>query len=105
MSKFESFNVVFAANVYFDGKVSSRTVEFPDGTTKTLGLMLPGEYTFNTGKAELGEITSGSVSWRLAGSDKWTDVFGGQSFNVAGDSSFQIKVMEVTDYVCSFLDA
>ncbi len=97
MSKFESVNVVIAANVYFDGKVSSRTVEFPDGTTKTLGLMLRGEYTFNTGKPELMEITSGSVSWRPTGSDKWTDVSGGQSFKVAGDSSFQIKVMEVTD--------
>lgn len=104
MSKFESVNVIKAANVYFDGKVNSRTVEFPDGTTKTLGLMLPGEYTFNTAKPELMEITSGKASYCLAGESNWQDVTGGQSFNVPGESSFQIKVEEITDYVCSFID-
>ena len=104
MAKFESINVVKAANVYFDGKVSSRTVEFPDGSTKTLGLMLPGEYTFNTDKPELMEITSGQVSYCLAGEETWNDVSVGQSFNVPGSSSFQIRVVEITDYICSFLD-
>jgi uncharacterized protein YaiE (UPF0345 family) len=105
MSKFESVSVVKAANVYFDGKVSSRTIEFSDGSTKTLGLMLQGEYTFNTGRPELMEITSGHVSYCLAGEDNWIEVSGGQAFNVPGDSSFQIKVEEVTDYICSFLDS
>ena len=40
MSKFESVTVVKAANIYFDGKVTSRTVKFADGTSKTLGIML-----------------------------------------------------------------
>ena len=35
MSKFESVTVVKAANIYFDGNVTSRTVEFADGTIKT----------------------------------------------------------------------
>lgn len=105
MSKFESVNVIKAANVYFDGKVSSRTVEFSDGSTKTLGLMLPGEYTFNTDKPELMEITSGKVSYCLAGEDSWNSVSGGADFRVPGKSSFQIKVEEITDYICSFLDA
>ncbi len=105
MSKFESVNVIKAANVYFDGKVSSRTVEFSDGTTKTLGLMLPGEYTFNTDKPELMEITSGKVSYCLSGEETWHDVSGGSDFNVPGASSFQIKVEEITDYICSFLEA
>ena len=105
MSKFESVNVVKAANVYFNGNVSSRTVEFSDGTTKTLGLMLPGEYTFNTEKPELMEITSGQASYCLAGDDNWQSVSGGESFNVPGDSSFQIKVEQITDYICSFLDS
>lgn len=105
MSKFESVNVVKAANVYFEGKVSSRTVEFSDGTTKTLGLMLPGEYTFNTDKPELMEFLSGKATYCLKGEDQWNEVEGGQSFNVPGSSSFQIKVTEVCDYICSFIDA
>lgn len=103
MNKFESVSVVKAANVYFDGNVSSRTVEFSDGSTKTLGLMLPGEYTFNTDKPELMEITSGEVSYCLKGEETWNSVSGGQSFNVPGQSSFQIKVTTITDYICSFL--
>ena len=105
MSKFESVNVIKAANVYFDGKVTSRTIEFKDGSTKTLGIMLPGEYTFNTGKPELMEITSGQVSYCLAGKESWTNVVGGSEFHVPGNSSFQIKVTQITDYICSFLES
>ena len=104
MSKFESVSVVKAANVYFDGKVSSRTVEFSDGSKKTLGLMLPGDYQFNTDKAELMEITAGKASYCLAGEETWNQVESGSSFNVPANSSFQIKAEEITDYVCSFLD-
>ncbi len=103
MKKLESVNVVKAANIYFDGKVSSRTVEFADGSIKTLGIMLPGEYKFNTGKPELMEIQSGQLSYCLAGETQWHNVQGGQSFNVPGNSSFELKVTQVADYICSFL--
>ncbi len=103
MSKFQNVTVVCKANVYFDGKVTSRTVEFPDGSVKTLGVMLPGEYTFNTGKPELMEIQSGEISWCPAGSTTWETVRGGGEFRVAGNSSFQIKVTSIADYICSFL--
>lgn len=49
--QFENVTVIKKANVYFDGKVTSRTVLFPDGSRKTLGFMLPGEYEFNTAPA------------------------------------------------------
>jgi len=103
MSKFEAVAVVKAANIYFDGKVTSRTIEFPDGSIRTLGIMLPGEYTFNTGKPELMEIQSGQLTYCLAGESTWQEVGGGQSFDVPGNSSFSLKVTQVTDYVCSFL--
>lgn len=32
MSSFENVTVLTKANVYFDGKVTSRTVQFADGT-------------------------------------------------------------------------
>jgi hypothetical protein len=103
MSKFESVTVVKAANIYFDGKVTSRTVEFADGSTKTLGVMLPGEYKFNTGKPELMEIQAGALTYCLAGETTWHEVKGGQAFNVPGNSYFNLKVTEVADYICSFL--
>ena len=103
MNKFEAVAVVKAANIYFDGNVTSRTVEFPDGSIKTLGIMLPGEYKFNTGKPELMEIQSGQLTYCLIGESNWHEVSGGQSFHVPGNSSFSLKVTQVTDYVCSFL--
>lgn len=36
MDKFENVTVVKAANVYFDGKVTSRTVLFENGEKKTM---------------------------------------------------------------------
>jgi len=60
MSVFEHVTVTREANIYFDGKVTSRTITFADGTTKTLGIIQPGEYTFTTAAAELMEIISGA---------------------------------------------
>lgn len=103
MNKFEAVNVIKAANVYFDGKVTSRTIEFTDGSVKTLGIMLPGEYKFNTGKPELMEIQAGQLTYCLAGETQWHEVKGGQSFEVPGNSYFELKVTQVADYICSFL--
>ena len=69
--RFENVTIVKRANVYFDGKVTSRTVEFPDGTRKTLGVMLAGEYQFDTGVEELMEVLGGEMTVKLPGSDEW----------------------------------
>lgn len=103
MSKFEQVSVVKAANIYFDGNVTSRTVEFPGGEVKTLGIMMPGEYRFGTEKKELMEILAGSVEVLLPGADSWQKVDGGASFEVPANSAFDIKVLAVTDYCCSYL--
>ena len=102
--EFSGVTVVVPANVYFDGAVTSRTLRFPDGSEKTLGLMQPGEYEFGTDKPELMEITAGKVSVQLAGEEAWSDYAAGDSFNVPGSSKFRITATEITDYVCSFLD-
>lgn len=103
MSSFDQVSVAVKANVYFDGNVSSRTLTFPDGSIKTLGLMLPGEYHFNTDAPELMEITQGSIEYRLTESEDWQKVSAGGQFNVPGSASFDIRALEVVDYCCSFL--
>jgi len=104
VKKFSNVSVVVPANVYFDGKVTSRTVEFADGSKKTLGIMSPGEYEFSTGAPELIEITAGRLEVLLPGAAEWRSVQGGESFDVPGDSSFKLKIQELTDYVCSYID-
>ena len=103
MSKFKGVTVVKKANIYFDGKVTSRTVIFADGSKKTLGIMLPGEYEFSTGEKELMEIISGEMDVLLPGEDAWRNITGGQSFEVAGNAKFKVKVKTLSDYCCSFI--
>ncbi|MDH3998713.1 MAG: pyrimidine/purine nucleoside phosphorylase [Desulfuromonadales bacterium] len=103
MSEFQNITIVKQANVYFDGKVTSRTLRFADGSIKTLGVMLPGEYTFNTDDKELMEILSGELEVQLPGSDAWISVRGGESFEVAANASFSLKVHVLMDYCCSFV--
>ena len=103
MSEFSGVTVVREANVYFNGGVTSRTILFPDGTKKTLGIMLPGEYEFNTTAAELMEILSGELDVMLPGKDGWLRFAGEQSFEVPANSKFSLKVISLTDYCCSFL--
>ena len=104
MSSFDNVSITRNANIYFDGQVTSRTVQFAGGEKKTLGIMLPGEYRFNTDSRELMEIQQGEVSVKLDGQQDWTDYGSGSSFEVPGDSVFDIKVNTVTDYCCSYLD-
>jgi len=104
MSEFNNVSITREANVYFDGNVTSRTVTFADGTTKSLGIMMPGDYTFGTAKAELMEIMAGELTYRLDGTEEWIGIKGGESFNVPADSSFDLKVSELVDYCCSYLD-
>jgi len=103
MPEFKNVTVVKKVNSYFDGKVTSRTVLFPDGSKKTLGVMLPGEYEFGTGDKELMEILSGELDVLLPGEKTWKSITGGQSFNVAANAKFQLKVKKLTDYICSFI--
>ena len=103
MSTFDDVSVVIQANIYFDGKVSSRTILFPDGSKKTLGILLPGEYHFNTDAPEHMKITEGLVEYRLNENDGWKRVEQDGEFNIPGNSSFDIRVITVTDYICSFL--
>lgn len=103
MSEFTSVTVLKKANVYFDGKVTSRTVVFADGSRKTLGIMLPGEYEFNTGEKEIMEIMSGRLDVLLPGEASWRSIQAGESFEVAGHAKFSLTVKELTDYCCSFV--
>lgn len=105
MSEFTNVTIVKKANVYFDGNVTSRTIRFSDGTEKTLGFMLPGEYQFNTGDKEIIEVYSGYLEVLLPATEKWKMVNTGESFEVPANSKFTVKINNAVDYCCSFLKA
>ncbi|MEY8353567.1 pyrimidine/purine nucleoside phosphorylase [Lachnospiraceae bacterium 54-53] len=100
--KFEKVDVVKEANVYFDGKVTSRTVFFQNGERKTLGFMLPGEYEFSTGAEEFMEVLGGGMDVCLPGESSFTAYKKGGNFVVGADSKFRVLVREYADYCCSY---
>lgn len=101
--RFEDVSVICKANVYFDGRVASHTVLFPDGRKKTIGLIYPGAFKFNTDAPERMEIISGACRVRQAGEDRWEPYAAGTFFMVPGNSSFEIAVEDgIAEYVCSF---
>ena len=102
MSEFKSATIIREANVYFDGKVTSRTVIFENETRKTLGFMLAGEYSFNTDAAETMEILGGEMDVLLPGSSRWKTVKAGESFEVPAHSKFDLIVNAFADYCCSY---
>ncbi|QMV43373.1 MULTISPECIES: pyrimidine/purine nucleoside phosphorylase [Cohnella] len=104
MSQFNNVSVVKKANVYFEGKVTSRAVIFEDGTKITLGIMLPGEYEFGTAQKEIMDIQAGELSVLLPGNDQWLEIKEPTKFEVPANSSFKLQVKTVTDYICSYID-
>ncbi|MBN7576415.1 MULTISPECIES: pyrimidine/purine nucleoside phosphorylase [Clostridium] len=103
MGEFKNVTAVKKANVYFDGKVTSRTIIFEDGERKTLGIMLPGDYEFGTGDKEAMEILGGAMDVKLPGSDKFVTYKEGDTFIVPANSKFSLIIKEVADYCCSYI--
>lgn len=100
--EFKNVTLVKAANVYFDGKVTSRTFYMEDGERKTLGFMMPGEYNFGTGVAEIMEVLGGEMEIKLPGETEFVTYGAGTSFNVPANSKFDVKVATYADYCCSY---
>ena len=95
---------VTKANVYFDGKVVSHSLILHDGSKKTLGLIYPGKYHFNTDKAERMEIVAGECAVTIAGQTTTTSYAVGRVFELPGKSGFEIEVKSgICEYICTFL--
>ncbi|HRC59752.1 MAG TPA: pyrimidine/purine nucleoside phosphorylase [Candidatus Propionivibrio aalborgensis] len=102
MSQFDNVSVVKRANVYFDGKCVSHSLLLADGTKKTVGVILPSSLVFDTGSPEVMEGIGGSCRVRMKGESDWSSYSTGQSFEVPGNSSFEISCDEPYHYVCHF---
>jgi purine/pyrimidine-nucleoside phosphorylase len=103
-SQFGGVTVLTKANVYFDGNVVSHTVLSADGSKKTLGLIRPGTYHFNTGAAERMEIVAGECSVTIDGTTGTHRYSAGTHFDIPAKSGFNIAVSTgLCEYICSFL--
>ena len=102
--EFKNVTAKALANVYFDGKVVSHGITLEDGSTKTFGLIYPGEYHFGTEAAERMEIIAGSCSVVQDATGETNKYATDDHFNVPANSGFTITVeSDVCQYICSFL--
>ncbi|MCE2572712.1 pyrimidine/purine nucleoside phosphorylase [Motilimonas eburnea] len=92
---------MFNVNEYFDGKVKSIAFQGQD-LPATVGVMAQGEYEFSTAAKEYMTVVSGSLTIKLAGSDAWQTFKDGETFEVAANSSFLVKVDVDTAYLCKY---
>ena len=104
MDNFKNVDVDKIANIYFEGKVISRNIYLKDGSKKTLGIMLIGEYEFNTVTRELMEIISGKIKLKLKDDNEWKLITSGMEFNIPKNSSFRLEVLELVNYTCSYFE-
>ncbi|WMJ84221.1 pyrimidine/purine nucleoside phosphorylase [Oscillospiraceae bacterium LTW-04] len=104
MDQFQNATIVKRANVYYDGKVTSRTIYLADGTRKTLGIIMPGEYEFGTAAKEKMEVLAGTLNALLPGSETWVAYGEGQMFEVPASSKFKVSTDIVVDYCCCYIE-
>jgi uncharacterized protein YaiE (UPF0345 family) len=102
--EFNNISIAKEANILYDGNITSRSLVFEDGSKKTLGIMLPGEYELNTVNKELIDINSGVVEVMLPAED-WVEYVAPATIEIAQNSKFKLRVTSLVDYCCSFVKA
>ncbi|HBS88803.1 MAG: hypothetical protein A2W91_03985 [Bacteroidetes bacterium GWF2_38_335] len=93
---------MFKVNEYFDGKVKSIGFENKEGKL-TVGVMKAGEYEFGTSTVEHMTVTSGKMDVMMPGESNWKTYNAGQTFIVAKDIKFKVKMAEDTSYKCLYV--
>lgn len=92
---------MFDVNEYFDGKVKS--LAFNAGNDKaTVGVMAAGDYEFGTSCIEHMTLISGEMKVKLPDENDWRDIALNETFIVAANSSFLVKIGCDTAYLCVY---
>lgn len=102
--EFKNARIVKKANLYYEGKVSSRTIYTESGVRKSLGIILPGEYQFGTEAEEIMEVLAGEMEVMRADETTFSLYKEGMSFVVPANSSFKTIVKVFADYCCTYKD-
>lgn len=100
---FEDVKVKINANIFEGGLCQSRTLIFPDGSKKTLGVYMPGDFEFDSHEPERVLITSGSVDVIFPGDLDWRTVNTGEYYDVPRNCVFHVRCRQISEYICDFL--
>ena len=101
--EFNHVSLMGPANVYFGGKVSSRTFFEPNGQRKTLGFVTAGEYEFSTSTVEYMELYAGEFELKLPGEQVFKKYTAGDTFTIPCGITFNVRTSTFADYCCTYL--
>ena len=90
---------MLSSNEYFDGTVKSIGFDSEKGPC-TAGVMDIGDYKFTTDCIELMQVTSGEMLVELPGTDEMTAFRAGDSFTIAANKTFKLKIEAACSYLC-----
>jgi uncharacterized protein YaiE (UPF0345 family) len=92
---------MFKTNEYFDGQVKSIAFQ-AETKPATVGVMAKGDYVFNTNDKEKMTVVSGSMYIKLSESEQEIHYQAGESFDVAENSCFDVRIITETAYLCVY---
>lgn len=101
--EFTNVKLIGNANVYFDGRVSSRTFYKSDGQRRTLGFVMAGDYEFATDEAEYMEILQGILEVKLPDETEYVCYKAGDTFTIPSQIHFHVRTNSYADYCCTYL--
>lgn len=94
---------MITVNEYFDAKVKSMAIN-SGPLPATIGVMLAGSYTFGTDKKEIMSVVQGELVVKLPNEASEQTFRNGQVFEVPANSSFEVKAVIDTAYLCQYCD-
>jgi len=92
---------MLTVNEYFNGTVKSISFQ-GENLPASVGVMVPGEYEFDTSKDETMTVISGELVVKLPDSEEWQSFKSGTYFKVAANKIFHLKVKQDTAYLCTY---
>jgi uncharacterized protein YaiE (UPF0345 family) len=92
---------MISSNEYFDAKVKSLGYTTTTGKS-TVGVMEEGEYLFGTSTHETMIIIEGELIALLPNQTEWKSFKAGSSFEVKANSSFKVKSVGQSSYLCRY---
>jgi uncharacterized protein YaiE (UPF0345 family) len=92
---------MITSNEYFDARVKSLGYASAIGKS-SVGVMEEGTYEFGTATHETMIVIEGELIAQLPGEDAWKSYKAGDAFEVAANTSFKVKSVGQTSYLCQY---
>ncbi|WP_111707261.1 pyrimidine/purine nucleoside phosphorylase [Lutibacter citreus] len=92
---------MISVNEYFNATVKSLGYSSKNGKS-TIGVMEDGEYEFGTSSHEKMTVIEGELIAQLPNTTDWKSFKAGESFEVEANSSFKVKSVGQTSYLCTY---